>query len=235
MSLINNRLPVRPGFTIVELLIVVVIIAILSSIIIVSYNGIQARAHNARAVSMIKNYVSGFEQYKVLNGSYPMSEAPYQSYCLGVGYPNKSCGTTTYTGASCPLNGFVVESTESDLINDAIKVSLKAIPPAIIQPVFNVSTLYMGCDVVASFSGPTVNLSCLVEINSLNVINAPETAAPCANGGGKQAYFINYLVKGVGTPCGLSGSYVPPGVDPSIRAAGWESCIVTGGNVKRVP
>jgi len=48
----------RPGFTIVELLIVVVVIAILASITIVSYNGIQSRAavsaKQANADSIIK-------------------------------------------------------------------------------------------------------------------------------------------------------------------------------------
>lgn len=41
------------GFTIVELLIVIVIIAILATVTIVSYNGIQARAKNTKTVSAV--------------------------------------------------------------------------------------------------------------------------------------------------------------------------------------
>ena len=40
------------GFTIVELLIVIVVIAILAAISIVAYNGIQSRANNTKIVSV---------------------------------------------------------------------------------------------------------------------------------------------------------------------------------------
>jgi type IV pilus assembly protein PilA len=43
----------QTGFTIVELLIVVVVIAILAAITIVSFNGIQARANQAKIDSDI--------------------------------------------------------------------------------------------------------------------------------------------------------------------------------------
>lgn len=42
----------QPGFTIVELLIVIVIIGILAAITIVAYNGIQARANDSRMQSI---------------------------------------------------------------------------------------------------------------------------------------------------------------------------------------
>ncbi len=62
----NNK-----GFTIVELLIVVVVIAILAAITIVSYNGIQARTTEAAIQTDMRNAVSKIEQYKVLKGVYP--------------------------------------------------------------------------------------------------------------------------------------------------------------------
>lgn len=51
-----NKILRQRGFTIVELLVVIVIIAILASITIVSYNGIQQRAKSATYVSSLHNW-----------------------------------------------------------------------------------------------------------------------------------------------------------------------------------
>lgn len=63
----------QTGFTIVELLIVIVIIGILAAITIVAYNGIQARSNNARRMSDIQSVAKVIEMYKAQNGSYPIS------------------------------------------------------------------------------------------------------------------------------------------------------------------
>ena len=63
----------QPGFTIVELLIVIVVIAILAAITIVAYSGIQARARDSRRIDDVRVIVTALEVYKVLNGSYPAS------------------------------------------------------------------------------------------------------------------------------------------------------------------
>ena len=59
------------GFTIVELLIVIVVIAILASISIVAYTGIQARARDSQRLQDIKTIVKVLELYKLQNGTYP--------------------------------------------------------------------------------------------------------------------------------------------------------------------
>lgn len=63
----------RTGFTIVELLIVVVVIAILAAISIVAYNGIQERAILSTLKSDIANAAKQMELANAETGSYPTS------------------------------------------------------------------------------------------------------------------------------------------------------------------
>jgi prepilin-type N-terminal cleavage/methylation domain-containing protein len=65
----------QKGFTIVELLIVIVIIAILAAIAIVAYNGVQNRANDAAVQSDIRKIGIAMHSYITLNGSLPTSEA----------------------------------------------------------------------------------------------------------------------------------------------------------------
>lgn len=59
------------GFTIVELLIVIVVIAILAAITIVSYNGITNRSRQAVMQAEVDQIAKEVAIYKILNGSYP--------------------------------------------------------------------------------------------------------------------------------------------------------------------
>ncbi|MDN5275584.1 MAG: hypothetical protein JWN33_233 [Candidatus Saccharibacteria bacterium] len=59
------------GFTIVELLIVIVVIGILAAITIVAYNGIQGRARDSRVDGDVRLVKTALEMYKADNGFYP--------------------------------------------------------------------------------------------------------------------------------------------------------------------
>ena len=59
------------GFTIVELLIVIVVIAILAAITIVAYNGIQSRARDAQRAQDGKTIAKALELYHIDKRAYP--------------------------------------------------------------------------------------------------------------------------------------------------------------------
>lgn len=59
------------GFTIIELLIVIVIIAILATIGVVAYGGVQENARNSKRDSDISSLHTGFEATFIQTGAYP--------------------------------------------------------------------------------------------------------------------------------------------------------------------
>lgn len=59
------------GFTIVELLIVIVVIGILAAITIVAYNGIQKRTRDSTRTADTTGVMKAIEMYKAINGTYP--------------------------------------------------------------------------------------------------------------------------------------------------------------------
>jgi len=61
------------GFTIVELLIVIVVVAVLAAISVVAYNGIQSRAIISKTKSDLAAFQRLLELYKADNGTYPIS------------------------------------------------------------------------------------------------------------------------------------------------------------------
>lgn len=85
------------GFTIVELLIVVVIIGILAAIVVVAYNGITTEAKNSKTLAAADGWIKGLRLYEAQNGT-----VPAYSSCLGT--------MTTY-----PDNGQCWESASWDM------------------------------------------------------------------------------------------------------------------------
>lgn len=63
------------GFTIVELLIVIVVIGVLATIVVVAYNGITSSANTAAVKSDLSNIAKKLETYVATNGRYPLDAA----------------------------------------------------------------------------------------------------------------------------------------------------------------
>lgn len=61
----------KSGFTIVELLIVIVVIGILATIVVVAYRGVQAQGYDNTRINDSQNIVDALELYYVRNGNYP--------------------------------------------------------------------------------------------------------------------------------------------------------------------
>lgn len=94
------------GFTIVELLIVIVIIAILAAISIVAYRGIQDRARTSSLQSTLAQMAKKIESQRVLNdGNYPSTLAD-----AGLTLPTD--GSYTYSGSNA---GYCLGGTISNI------------------------------------------------------------------------------------------------------------------------
>jgi prepilin-type N-terminal cleavage/methylation domain-containing protein len=103
----------QSGFTIVELLIVIVVIAILAAITIVAYNGIQTRAENSKTVTAVNAYVKALRQYALINGQYPTTGG----MCLGEDYPVLADSGV----AGCRYSNSVIGNSAASAARDLLK------------------------------------------------------------------------------------------------------------------
>lgn len=69
--MISIKKTAAKGFTIVELLIVIVVIGILAALVIVTYNGIQQKARDTERKTDINALHGQLEAYQAQNGKYP--------------------------------------------------------------------------------------------------------------------------------------------------------------------
>ena len=72
----------QKGFTIVEMIVVVVIIGILAAITIVSYTSVQQKSRDATRTSDITEVQKALEKYRAANGMYPSVGADNTPYAL---------------------------------------------------------------------------------------------------------------------------------------------------------
>jgi prepilin-type N-terminal cleavage/methylation domain-containing protein len=76
---IKSKLQAERGFTIVELLIVIVVIGILAAITIVSYNGVTTNARNTQSKTDASAVQKVAETFNADTGAYPTAAADFTS------------------------------------------------------------------------------------------------------------------------------------------------------------
>lgn len=105
----------QKGFTIVELLVVVVVIAILASVTVLAYNGIIERTKNTNFLATMDEYEKAVRMYDAQYGTYPSSEVDGAIYlvCLGDTYPAENGFSEGYC---------VTDATNPDMASQANKV-----------------------------------------------------------------------------------------------------------------
>lgn len=121
------------GFTVVELLIVIIVIAVLASVAIVAYNGIQLRAKNTAIENVVSVYKKALSSYVAINGYYPLTS----NSCIGavLDYPS----------------GCYSAGPEARM-EDALKTVISGALP---QPDKSCFTMYSGCRRSISFQYST--------------------------------------------------------------------------------
>ena len=120
----------RSGFTIVELLIVIVIIAILAAITIVAYNGIQDRARSSAAASSSSQAAKKIKVWQVDNGVTSPTCAQFYTLVTNT-TTSTNCSfdfkDTNYQYTAYAGGAFCVTTT---VVNKSYKVSEATVPQA---------------------------------------------------------------------------------------------------------
>lgn len=95
MSIVSPAIQRQRGFTIVELLIVIVVVAILVAITVVAYNGVQDRTKTASQISAAQAYVKAIKLM--------LAADPSDSTVNGTGSPTRYClgPTFNYPSGTC--------------------------------------------------------------------------------------------------------------------------------------
>ena len=107
------------GFTIVELLIVIVVIGILAAITIIAYNGVQQRARDTQRIEAISKIRKGLELYRAVNNTYPNAINSGTTHTTGIypggGWEVSQIAPTTWLDRLAPfMNSVPIDPVNND-------------------------------------------------------------------------------------------------------------------------
>lgn len=160
------------GFTIVELLIVIVVIAILAAITIVAYNGIQQRARNQAKITAATALVKLINSYTISTGT----QLPGIPMCLPTGNDDyNNDGTKDCFNVTDPM---APSNTEKATTNTALANA-------------GITNLSFPQDVVTGSTGNKYRGVVITYNNSTYGI-----------GGVLQPYFVYFVLEGTAQNCG---------------------------------
>lgn len=106
---LNKKNMISTGFTIVELLIVIVVIGILAAITLVAYNGIQSRANTTAATMTANSVEKKAEAYNAINSTYPTTVTG------ATGFDNNT--ESKLTGSGSGLNPTINAANGKNVVN----------------------------------------------------------------------------------------------------------------------
>ena len=108
----------KKGFTIIELIVVIAIIGVLSSIVSANVIGLIRKARNAKRLIDVENYVKALQAAYVDDGVYPAGDDDQNYCCLGI----------SKNGNVCSYSGTFVPVCSDDPTNDVLKKYISGLP-----------------------------------------------------------------------------------------------------------
>lgn len=131
----DARIPARAGFTLVELLVVILIIAALAAISIVVVKGGVAKADHSKCLANVKQLVAATVLASTdLNGRFPEMEGKSGPWMQDVLWPYVSGGVDKPTKVPVANSTYTCPARQNS--SAAWAISIKAVnpPPAIASP-----------------------------------------------------------------------------------------------------
>ena len=151
----NKRKFYSDGFTLVELLIVIVIIGVLAGISVAAYSGVQKSARNTASLQELNQWKRLFEVYRAQNGQFPPQLTVGERYCLGKNFPKGAEGQERCRDYKSTSTGYLQASSD-DLMTELQTVG--SLPSGQHTPIRDVVGPYLsvgssGIDFVGIFHG----------------------------------------------------------------------------------